>query len=76
MNDRLAAGQTSIDQLVAAKGARTIENTLVPYDEAIRQLNAGTYLANLMFQVHPDATFRDLAQSLYKKGAPPSPPCH
>ena len=69
VNDRLAAGQTSIDQLVAAKGARTIENTLVPYDEAIRQLNAGTYLASLMFQVHPDATFRDLATKLVQKGS-------
>jgi len=68
VNDRLAAGQASIDQLVAVKGARTIENTLVPYDEAIRQLNAGTYLANLMFQVHPDATFRDLATKLVQKG--------
>jgi hypothetical protein len=32
VNDRLAAGQKSIDQIVAVKGPRTIENTLVPYD--------------------------------------------
>ena len=37
VNDRLAEGQKSIDKIVAAKGARTIENTLVPYDEAIRR---------------------------------------
>ena len=67
VNDRLAAGQKSIDKLVAVKGARTIENTLVPYDEAIRQINTGNYLANMMFQIHPDAAFRDLATKLTEK---------
>jgi thimet oligopeptidase len=38
-NDRLAAGQRAIDTLIAVKGPRTIENTLVPYDEAVRQNN-------------------------------------
>ncbi len=36
-NDRLAAGQRAIDTLLAAKGPRTIENTLAPLDEAVRQ---------------------------------------
>jgi thimet oligopeptidase len=36
VNERLATGQSSIDKIVAVKGARTIENTLVPYDEALR----------------------------------------
>ena len=38
VNDRLTDGQKSIDQLVAVKGPRTIDNTLAPYDEAIRQI--------------------------------------
>jgi hypothetical protein len=42
VNDRLAEGQKSIDKLVAVKGARTIENTLVPYDEAIEIASNGT----------------------------------
>ena len=67
VNDRLADGQKSIDQIVAVKGPRTIENTLVPYDEAIRQVNIGNYLANMMFQVHPDATFRDKASTMTQK---------
>ena len=67
VNDKLAAGQNSIDKLVAVKGPRTIENTLVPYDEALRQVNAGNYLANLMFQVHPDAAFRDRATTMTQK---------
>jgi thimet oligopeptidase len=64
VNDRLAEGQSSIDQLVAVKGARTIENTLAPYDEAVRHINTGLYLANMMFQVHPDAAFRDKASAM------------
>ena len=68
-NDRLAAAQHSIDTLVANKGAHTIENTLAPFDEAIRQINATAYLAGLMQQVHPDATFRDHATAMVTKAA-------
>jgi len=68
VNDRLAAGQVSVDKVVAVKGQHTIENTLVPYDDAIRQINTGTYLANMMLQVHPDAAFRDLSTNLLQKG--------
>ena len=67
VNDRLAESQKSIDQIVAVRGPRTIENTLVPYDEAIRQVNIGNYLANMMFQVHPDAAFRDRASAITQK---------
>jgi thimet oligopeptidase len=68
-SDRLAAAQRSIDTLVAVKGSRTIANTLVPYDEAIRQINATAYFADLMQQVHPDATFRDHATAVYTKAS-------
>jgi len=54
-NDRLAAAQRAIDEIVAVKGSRTIDNTLAPYDEATRQLNAAAYFSSLMQQVHPDA---------------------
>ena len=60
-NDRLAAAQRAVDQIVAVKGARTVENILAPYDEAIRQLNAAAYFSTMMQQVHPDAAFRDHA---------------
>jgi hypothetical protein len=40
--------------LVALQGPRTIENTLEPYDEAIRQLNAASNFSGLMQHVHPD----------------------
>ncbi|PYX52197.1 MAG: peptidase M3 [Acidobacteria bacterium] len=67
VSERLAAAQRSIDVLVAVKGPRTIENTLVPFDEAIRQINSGGYFASLMQQVHPDATFRAHATAMFTK---------
>ena len=54
-NDRLAAAQRWVDQLVAAKGPRTIENTLAPYDQAFEQINAAVNIANLIQKVHSDA---------------------
>jgi thimet oligopeptidase len=68
-NDRLSASQASIDALLTAKGARTIDNTLTPFDEALRQVNAAGYLAGLMEQVHPDATFRDHATAMLTKAS-------
>src|SRR6185437_14158883 len=46
-NDRLAAAQKAIDEVVAVKEARTIENTLVPFDEAVHQLGSAQYFAQL-----------------------------
>jgi thimet oligopeptidase len=66
-NDRLAAAQKAIDEVVAVKDARTIENTLVPFDEAVHQLGSAQYFAGLMQQVHPDATFRDHATAMFQK---------
>jgi thimet oligopeptidase len=69
VNDRLTAAQASIDQVTAVKGARTIENTLVPFDEAVRQLNSSIYFASLIQQVHPDAAFRDSATAMVSKAS-------
>ena len=66
-NDHLAAADRSIAEMVAVKGPRTIENTLVPYDNAVREINTAGYFAGLMQQVHPDATFRDHATAMYTK---------
>jgi thimet oligopeptidase len=68
-NDRLAAGQRAIDSLLAAKGPRTIENTLAPFDEAVRQNNSAGYFANLMEQVHPEAAYRDHATAMLTKAS-------
>lgn len=68
-NDRLAAVQRSIDEVLAVKGARTIENTLAPFDEAIHQVNSTAYLAMLMQQVHPDTAFRDHATAMLTRAS-------
>lgn len=66
-NDRLAAAQAAIDKLVAVKDPRTIENTLVPFDDAIQHVNSAGYFAGLMEQVHPETAFRDHAQAMLTK---------
>ena len=66
-NERLAAAQRAIAEIVAAQGSRTIENTLAPYDEAMRQLNTAMYFSTLMQQVHPDTAYRDAATAMTTK---------
>ena len=67
VNDHRAAAQRSIEQIVAVKGQRTIENTLAPYDEALRNLNTAQYLSSLVESVHPDAAFRDRGTDMVRK---------
>jgi thimet oligopeptidase len=66
-NEHLAAADRAIAQIVAVKDARTIENTLAPFDEATRQLNTAAYFSVLMQQVHPDGAFRDRATAMTTK---------
>ncbi|HEY6769370.1 MAG TPA: M3 family metallopeptidase [Candidatus Sulfotelmatobacter sp.] len=68
-NDRLATGQKAVEKLLAVKGARDVENTLAPFDEALRQINSAAYFAMLMEQVHPDAAFRDHATAMLTKAS-------
>jgi Zn-dependent oligopeptidase len=68
-NDRLARAQRSVDALITVKGTRTVDNTLAPFDEAIRQINAAQYFASLMLQVHPDAKFRDSATQMLRQAS-------
>ncbi len=67
--ERLAAGQKSIETLLAVKGPRTIENTLVPFDEAVHQNKSAGYCAGLMEQVHPETAFRDHATAMLTKAS-------
>ena len=69
VNDRLAAAQRVLDRITSVKGARTIENTLVPFDSAVEQINSSAYLAGLMQQVHPDSSFRDRATEMVRKAS-------
>ena len=66
-NSRLAAAQKAIEAITTFQGIRSIENTLVLYDEALRQLSSARYFSGLMEQVHPDAQFRDRATAMTRK---------
>jgi thimet oligopeptidase len=60
----LAASRACIAQLVAVTTARTIDNTLVPYDRACWHLRMAGSQSGVMFMVHPLADVRDAAQNL------------
>ncbi len=66
-NAHLAAAQAAIDKLLAVKGPRTIENTLVPYDDAVRHLDSAGDLSGILQQVHPETAFRDAATAMTTK---------
>ncbi|MEO8597122.1 MAG: M3 family metallopeptidase [Candidatus Solibacter sp.] len=65
----LAEAQRHLDRMLAVKGARTIDNTLRPFDSALEQINEANYVAQLMQHVHPDAKFRDAAVELTRKAS-------
>jgi len=66
-NGYLVAAQNDVDQVTAVKGARTIANTLAPFDDAVRNLDSAGDFAGLMQQVHPDKDFRDKAEEMTRK---------
>jgi thimet oligopeptidase len=66
-NGRLAGAQRSLNRLLAVPGARTVKNTLVLYDEVIRQLDAAADLADVVEKLHPDKRFRDSATLMKAK---------
>ncbi len=66
-DERLAKSKEVIDRMLAAKGKRTVENTLKPYDEALVYLNAASSQANLIEEVHPDAAVRSAAEKASQK---------
>ena len=54
-DDRMAKARTILDKMIAAKGPRTIENTLRPYDDALLELDAVSSQSSLIENVHPAA---------------------
>lgn len=61
---RIALAQAAIARMLAAKSPRTIQNTLVPYDEALRQLDMAGSQASLAENVLPDRATRNAAEKL------------
>ena len=61
---RLVLAKASLDRMLAVKGPRTIANTLVPYDEVLRQLDLAGTQSGLIEEVSPDSTTRATAEGL------------
>jgi thimet oligopeptidase len=59
---RIAAARASIAKVVAVKGARTIANTLAPYDEALRQIDLAGSQTSLIQNTHPVEAYRTAAE--------------
>ena len=69
VNTRLSDADAAIAKVTSVKGARTIDNTLAPFDSAVQQIDAAAYFSQIMQQVHPDAAFRDRATEMLRKAS-------
>jgi thimet oligopeptidase len=60
----LQGAQKNLDQMLSAKGSRTLANTLVPYNFVMLHSDNAWYYSSLMESVHPDSAFRAGAEKL------------
>jgi thimet oligopeptidase len=67
VNEQLDLVQKSINQLLAVKGPRTIENTLAYFDNAAEELDTAGDQSGVLQLVSPDASIRDGAQAMVQK---------
>ena len=67
VDERLERSQKFIEQLLAVKAPRTIENTLAPYDDAIEELDTAVNQSGVVQSVSPEAKVRDRAQAMVQK---------
>ncbi|HKQ19399.1 MAG TPA: M3 family metallopeptidase [Candidatus Eisenbacteria bacterium] len=58
----LAEAKAALETMLAVKGKRTIENTLVPYNLVMAHADNVAYQASLMESSHPDSVFRSEAE--------------
>ena len=65
----LAGAQKALDRLLAVKEKRTIENTLVPFNEVSTLAENAVYAAYIMEQAHPDSGFRAQAEPMVQKAS-------
>jgi thimet oligopeptidase len=67
MDARLARARQLLEQVSSAKGSRTLDNTLRPFDDIQLELDAVGNQAQLIQSVHPDAAMRATAEKLSQK---------
>jgi len=59
----LARAREILPTITAVAGKRTIENTLVPYNEMLMAIERSSASAGLIHSVHPDKAMRDAAET-------------
>jgi len=60
----LKQAEAALARLLAVKGKRTVQNTLVIYNEISLHADNAAYQASLMESVHPDSGFRATAEEV------------
>jgi thimet oligopeptidase len=69
MGAHLSAAQEALARLLAIKGRRTIASTLRAYDDLLLHLDSALFQTDLIQNVHPDETFRAVAEEANQKAA-------
>lgn len=64
MEAELKAAQASLDRMLAVKETRTVENTLVPYNEVLYHAENAGNISGLMENVNPDSSYRATAEEM------------
>ncbi|MBI2848156.1 MAG: Zn-dependent oligopeptidase [Chloroflexi bacterium] len=61
-SERLDAAQAIRKRMIAVEGKRTLENTLLPYDDILIEIDRVLGLSELIANVHPGAAIREAAE--------------
>jgi Zn-dependent oligopeptidase len=69
VNGHIDREKKDIEALLAVKGARTVQNTLQPFDDAQNELSLAAAEAFLMYGVAPQKEVRDAGQALAQKAS-------
>jgi len=67
VTEQLDLAQKSINEILAVKGTRTIENTLAPFDNATEKLDTAGNQSGMLQLLSPDASIHDRAQAMVQK---------
>ena len=67
VNQRLEEEKADLEQLLAVKGPRTVENTLRPFDDAENQLSLAGNNAFLLYSLADASALRDKGQAMSAK---------
>jgi thimet oligopeptidase len=68
-DEGLARAATFVDTVRSEHGTRSVENTLVPFDHALFELESAESQSSLIENVHPDAALRAAAEQCSQKAS-------